>query len=99
MTTLTLQHAFQACQMNKTAWLNRKAELTAAEQEYREQMLAGDERIPVRLQELREIMDIKKWEVNQAAGRYIFSHEEVQRISIRNRLHEFMQQNGAELAA
>ncbi|KFD20286.1 phage polarity suppression protein [Tatumella ptyseos ATCC 33301] len=99
MTTLTLQHAFQASQMNKTAWLNRKAELTAAEQEYREQMLAGDERIPVRLQELREIMDIKKWEVNQAAGRYIFSHEEVQRISIRNRLHEFMQQNGAELAA
>ncbi len=41
MTTQTLQHAFQACQMNKTAWLNRKAELTTAEQEYREQMLAG----------------------------------------------------------
>jgi type VI protein secretion system component VasF len=37
--------------------------------------------------------------VNQAAGRYIFSHEEVQRISIRNRLNDFMQQNGAELAA
>lgn len=43
--------------------------------------------------------DVKKWEVNQAAGRYIFSHEEVQRISIRNRLHDFMQQNGAELTA
>jgi type VI protein secretion system component VasF len=36
--------------------------------------------------------------VNQAAGRYISSHE-VQRISIRNRLYDFMQQNGAELAA
>lgn len=44
-------------------------------------------------------LDIKKWEINQAAGRYIRSHEEVQRISIRNRLHDFKQQNGAELAA
>ena len=44
-------------------------------------------------------LDIKKWEINQAAGRYIRSHEEVQCISIRNRLHDFMQQNGAELAA
>jgi hypothetical protein len=50
-----------------------------------------------RLQTLRDLIDVKKWEVNQAAGRYIFSHEEVQRISIRNRLHDFMQQNGAEL--
>ncbi|ENV0654360.1 phage polarity suppression protein, partial [Salmonella enterica] len=24
MTTLTLQQAFEACQTNKTAWLNRK---------------------------------------------------------------------------
>lgn len=30
---------------------------------------------------------------------YIFSHEEVQRIRIRNRLYDFMQQYGAELAA
>ena len=44
-------------------------------------------------------LDIKKWEINQAAGRYIRSHEEVQHISIRNRLHDFMQQYGAELAA
>lgn len=51
------------------------------------------------MQSLRDRIDVKKWEVNQAAGRYIFSHEEVQRISIRNRLHDFMQQNGAELAA
>ena len=51
MTTLTLQQAFEACQKNETAWLNRKAELAAAEQEYREQMLAGDERIPAIMQE------------------------------------------------
>ena len=35
----------------------------------------------------------------QSAGRYIRSHEEVQRISIRNRLNEFMQVHGAGLAA
>ncbi|VFS77576.1 Phage polarity suppression protein (Psu) [Raoultella planticola] len=46
MTTLTLQQAFEACQKNETAWLNRKAELAAAEQEYQEQVLAGDDRIP-----------------------------------------------------
>ncbi|MRF01179.1 hypothetical protein GIJ61_02915 [Enterobacter hormaechei] len=51
------------------------------------------------LQTLREIIDVKKWEINQAAGRYIRSHEEVQRISIRNRLNDFMQAHGAELAA
>ncbi len=58
MSTITLQQAFEACQNNKTAWLNRKAELAAAEQEYREQMLVGDERIPAVMQELREIMDV-----------------------------------------
>ena len=42
---------------------------------------------------------MKKCEINQAAGRYIRSHEEVQRISIRNRLNDFMQAHGAELAA
>jgi len=52
-----------------------------------------------RLQTLRDLIDVKKWEVNQTTGCYIFSHEEVQRISIRNRLYDFMQQNGAELAA
>ncbi|HBT6784832.1 TPA: Polarity suppression protein, partial [Klebsiella pneumoniae] len=77
MTTLTLQQAFEACQKNETDWLNRKAELAAAEQEYREQMLAGDERIPAIMQELRDIMDVKKWEINQSAGRYIRSHEAV----------------------
>ena len=29
MTAITLQQAFEACQNNKTAWLNRKAELAA----------------------------------------------------------------------
>lgn len=99
MTTLTLQQAFDACQTNKTAWLNRKTELAAAEQEYQTLLLDNNASGSRRLQTLRDIIDIKKWEVNQAAGRYIFSHEEVQRISIRNRLHDFMQQNGAELAA
>lgn len=42
---------------------------------------------------------MKKWEINQAAGRYIRSHEEAQRISIRGRLNDFMQAHGAELAA
>ncbi len=51
------------------------------------------------LQTLREIIDVKKWEINQAAGRYIRSHEEVQRISIRDRLNDFMQTHGAELAS
>ncbi|OUH77802.1 phage polarity suppression protein, partial [Klebsiella pneumoniae] len=74
MTTLTLQQAFEACQKNETAWLNRKAELAAAEQEYQEQVLAGDDRIPAIMQELRDIIDVKKWEINQAAGRYIRSH-------------------------
>ena len=99
MTTLTLQQAFDACQTNKTAWLNCKAELTAAEQEYQELLLDDNASGSRRLQTLRDIIDVKKWEINQAAGRYISSHEEVQRISIRNRLYDFMQQNGAELAA
>ena len=95
MTTLTLQKAFEACQANKSAWLQRRDELTQAEQAYREQ-LAGSGRS---LQTLSEIIDVKKWEINQAAGRYIRSHEEVQRISIRDRLNDFMQVHGAELAA
>lgn len=95
MTTQTLQKAFEACQANKSAWLQRRDELKQAEQAYREQ-LAGSGRS---LQTLREIIDVKKWEINQVAGRYIRSHEEVQRISIRNRLNDFMQVHGAELAA
>lgn len=99
MTTLTLQQAFEACQTNKTAWLSRKAELAVSEQEYQELLLDNSASGSRRLQMLRDIIDVKKWEINQAAGLYISSHEEVQRISISNRLYDFMQQNGAELAA
>lgn len=99
MTTLTLQQAFEACQTNKTAWLNCKAELAASVQEYQGLLLDDSASGSRRLQTLRDLIDVKKWEVNQAAGRYISSHEEVQRISIRNRLQDFMQQNGAELTA
>ncbi|MQA51680.1 phage polarity suppression protein, partial [Klebsiella pneumoniae] len=63
MTILTLQQAFEACQNNETAWLNCKAELAAAEQEYQEQVLAGDDRIPGRMQTLRDIIEVKKWEI------------------------------------
>jgi len=42
---------------------------------------------------------VKKREINQAAGRYIRSHENVQRISIRDRLNDFMLAHGAGLAA
>lgn len=34
------------------------------------QIQGGDQ-----LQELRQISDVKKWEMNQAAGRYICSHK------------------------
>ena len=98
MTTLTLQKACEACQANKSAWLQRRDELKQAEQAYREQ-LAGNGHSGRSLQTLREIIDVKKWEINQAAGRYIRSHEEVQRISFRNRMNDFMQAHGAELAA
>ncbi len=49
--------------------------------------------------ELRNIIEVRKWLVNQAAGRYIRSHEAVQHISIRDRLNDFMQQHGTALAA
>lgn len=98
MTTLTLQKAFEACQENKSAWLQRRDELKEAEQAYREQ-LAGNDHSGRSLQTLRKIIDVKKWEINQAAGRYIRSHEDVQRISIRNRLNDYMQAHGTELAA
>lgn len=54
---------------------------------------------PRSLQPLHDTIDVKKWEINQAAGRYIRAHENVQRISIRNRLNDFMQTHDAELAA
>lgn len=94
----TLQQTFEIFQADKSAWLQRKAELAQTGLAYREQ-LAADNRDGQRLQMLRDIIDVKKWEINQAAGRYIRSHEEVQRISIRYRLNDFMQAHGAELAA
>ncbi|MDS6630734.1 phage polarity suppression protein [Klebsiella michiganensis] len=100
MTTLTLQQAFEACQKNETAWLNCKAELAVRRAGISGTGAGtGDDRIPGRMQTLRDIIDVKKWEINQAAGRYIRSHEAVQRISIRNRLNDFMQAHGTELAA
>ena len=99
MTTVTLQQAFEDCLNNKTAWLTRKQELSGAEQEYRELIATGNDSRVRSLQILRDIIDVKKWEMNQAAGRYIRSHENVQRISIRDRLNDFMQAHGAELAA
>lgn len=59
MTTLNLQQAFEACQTNKTAWLNRKAELTAAEKEYQELLLDNNASGSRRLQTLRDIIDVK----------------------------------------
>ncbi|MBJ2682596.1 phage polarity suppression protein [Salmonella enterica subsp. enterica serovar Typhimurium] len=46
MTTLTLQQACDACQTNKTAWLNRKSELAAAMQEYQELLLDDTHQVP-----------------------------------------------------
>ncbi len=43
MTTLTLEQAYEACQNNKSAWLNLKAELAATEEEYHEQLQADTE--------------------------------------------------------
>ncbi|MBA7855013.1 Polarity suppression protein [Enterobacter sp. RHBSTW-00901] len=99
MTILTLEQAFDVCQNNKTSWLTRKQELAEVEQEYGELLATGETNSSRNLQTLRDIIDVKKWEINQAAGRYIRSHEDVQRISIRNRLNDFMQTHGAELTA
>ncbi|EFO4370770.1 Polarity suppression protein [Escherichia coli] len=98
MTTMSLQQAFEVCQNNKAAWLQRKNELAAAEQEYL-RLQSGEGRSVSRLDELRNIIEVRKWQVNQAAGRYIRSHEAVQHISIRYRLNDFMQQHGTALAA
>ncbi|ELU8024891.1 phage polarity suppression protein [Salmonella enterica] len=46
MTTLTLQQAFEACQTNKTAWLNCKAELAASVQEYQGLLLDDSASVP-----------------------------------------------------
>jgi Phage polarity suppression protein (Psu). len=93
MTILTLWKCFEAYQANKSTWLQRRDELTQSEQTYSEQ-LAGSNHRGRNLQTLREIIDVKKWEIIQGAGRYICSHEEVQCISIHNHLNIFMQVHG-----
>ena len=67
MTTLTLQKAFEACQANKSAWLQRRKELTQAEQAYREQ-LDGDSLSGRSLQTLREIIDVKNGKLIRLPG-------------------------------
>lgn len=59
MTTLTLQQAYEACQTNKTAWLNRKTELAAAVHEYQELLLDDNASGSRRLQTLRDLIDVK----------------------------------------
>lgn len=67
MTTLTLQKAFEACLTNKSAWLQRREELTQAEQAYREQ-LADSGHSGQSLQMQRDIIDVKKWEIFSLQG-------------------------------
>ncbi len=51
--------------------------LKQAEQAYHRTACAGNGQRPGAPQTLREIIEVKKWEIIQAAGRYIRSHEEV----------------------
>ncbi len=67
MTTLILQNAFEACQTNKAAWMNRKAELAAAELEYRD-LLLDDTTDSRRLQTLRDFIDIKNGKLIRLPG-------------------------------
>lgn len=64
MTIITLQQAFDACQKNKAAWLKRQSRLADLELDYRVQLLAGDGQSPRRMQDLRDSIDVKKWEIN-----------------------------------
>ncbi|STJ26806.1 prophage polarity suppression protein [Escherichia coli] len=98
MESTALQQAFDTCQNNKAAWLQRKNELQRPNrnicgfcQEKAETSAAWTN--------YANIIEVRKWQVNQAAGRYIRSHEAVQHISIRDRLNDFMQQHGTVLAA
>lgn len=97
MTRIPLEQAFAACQQNKTVWLNCKAELSQAEMVFHEYELTGRVTGTETPESLRDCVDLKKWEVNQAAGRYIQAHESVQRISIRRQLHTFMSEHGSAM--
>ena len=96
MTTLTLQEAFAACQANKSAWLQRREELTQAEQAYREQLVDSGRS----LQTLREIIDMKKNGKLISLPVAIFARiKKCSASSIRDRLNDFMRAHGAELTA
>ena len=58
MESTALQQAFDTCQNNKAAWLQRKNELAAAEQEYL-RLLSGEGRNVSRLDELRNIIEVR----------------------------------------
>lgn len=94
-----LEQAFETCQKNKTDWMNSKSALARAEMALKENELTSTRYEPDAAQALRDDIDLKKWAVNQSAGRYIRSHEAVQRVSMRRQLHAFMQVSGDALAA
>ncbi|MFU0852891.1 phage polarity suppression protein [Kluyvera cryocrescens] len=94
-----LEQAFETCQKNKTDWMHSKPALAQAEMALKEHELTCIRYEPDAAQALRDDIDLKKWAVNQSAGRYIRSHEAVQRVSMRRQLHAFMQVNGDPLAA
>ncbi|MGU9869351.1 phage polarity suppression protein [Kluyvera ascorbata] len=94
-----LEQAFDTCQKNKTDWMNSKSALARAEMALKEHELTSTRYEPDAVQALRDDIDLKKWAVNQSAGRYIRSHETVQRISMRRQLHAFMQVSGDTLTA
>lgn len=47
---------------------------------------------------LRDRIDLKKWEVNQAAEHFIRAHKAVQRTSSRRQLRAFMSEHGSAMA-
>lgn len=94
-----LELAFETCQKDKTDWMNSKSALARAEMVLKEHELTSTRYEPDAVQALRDDIDLNKWAVNQFAGRYIRSHETVQRISMRRQLHAFMQVSGDALVA
>ncbi|HCR3984864.1 TPA: phage polarity suppression protein [Kluyvera ascorbata] len=94
-----LEQAFETCQKNKSDWMSSKSALARAEMALKEHELTSTRYEPDAVQALRDDIDLKKWAVNQSAGRYIRSHEAVQRVSMRRQLHVFMQVSGDALVA
>lgn len=94
-----LEQAFETCQKNKLDWMSSKSALARAEMALKEHELTSTGYEPDAVQALRDDIDLKKWAVNQSAGRYIRSHEAVQRVSMRRQLHVFMQVSGDALVA